>query len=62
MSDVLNGLTVMLFVGGAIYFWQRSRSIGFELTTIIICYLLFPLASVIGLYWLFRDMYYFYKK
>jgi hypothetical protein len=62
MNNLLIGTTVLIFIGGAIYFWQRARIFGFGVPTLIIAYLFFPVASIVGLYWFIKDIYIFYKK
>jgi hypothetical protein len=62
MKNGITGILVLIFIGGAIYFWQRAMSIGLSLSLIIISYLFFPIASLLGLYWLIKDIYFFYKQ
>ena len=57
MGSVLNWILLVLIFGGAIYFWQKAITLGLSWTEIILCYVLWPIAVVRGLYFFARDMY-----
>jgi hypothetical protein len=55
MNSVVGWLLMGLAFGGAVYFWQKAITLGLSWTEIIVCYLVWPIAVVRGLYFLVVD-------
>ncbi len=59
MEDLRNASFAMTIVTGAVYFWYKARFFNVGWIKIILGYMFFPVAVVMGLYWAIRDCWMF---
>uniref|UniRef100_UPI0040478751 hypothetical protein n=1 Tax=Polynucleobacter sp. TaxID=2029855 RepID=UPI0040478751 len=61
MNNLSAAITALLILGGLLYFYQKAITHGLSWGSIIISYIFWPVAVIRGLYWTFKDFYFFYK-
>jgi len=54
-------LIVFIILAGLFYFWQRARVVGLHWIYIVLAYILWPIGTLVGLYWAITDFYFYYR-
>jgi hypothetical protein len=60
MNTLFVGLVAMLLLGCVLYFWYRATLLRVGLITIILGFIFFPVAFFVGLYWLIKDLWFWF--
>lgn len=59
MGDIKTGVIALTLLTGAVYFWYKARFFNVSWIQIILGYVFFPIAVVVGLYWVAKDLWTF---
>jgi hypothetical protein len=61
MNTFIIGLMAMILLGCVLYFWYRATILRTGLGTIILGFVFFPVAFFVGLFWLIKDLWFWFS-
>jgi hypothetical protein len=59
MNDLITAIFAISIVGGLYYFWYKCRIFAVSKLLILFGIFLWPVSSVVGIYWAIKDYFYF---